>query len=578
MKVLLAILALVLGPQDPPRAGIAVSDSGQPVARDTMLEAFKGDAAVSNGRIKATVRKDGAIELGDGAAIHARIALLAAGGEPAVKFEKIALAENARAGATLDVSGKTAKGEVLSAKIRMKLGEVALEFQPGPGAAKVRIGTPGRFLILPDFFSDDVLIDARRIPPAAIDLPSENFLLHLADGGAAAVMGVFENREQDVRVALTGSGEARKIAASEIEFGKGKKIWVAVLAAPGLWHARDLVPDDAGKILPLEWKPPFPTSWRADFTTGRDLTDSWDVLLPAEKDKGYIKPAWLGGGANTIPPDRKRWTTVLGSFRYPCWIEAGGTGFLQPLAHPKLKMNGPVVIYPFNRVPETATDVFTVVDVARACLGVGPCQYLLDLEGQKQENKGWATCATRDMLTKIYSQGEQKAKHKEIEQRLQDVLLFVKHIRGRIERYVEFAKKTRAWLAEQAKAHPELKGPIGELEAVAAEMEERYAARAEKIKTPEHVAKMNDDFRKNVMDYEGADALDRCKAYAKALVEIGDNQDELAGEGRWVVRVLRQKAGLVMALDPRMAAVGAEVRTRTQEVLRNPAGHEGARH
>ena len=42
--------------------------------------------------------------------------------------------------------------------------------------------------------------------------------------------------------------------------------------------------------------------------------------------------------------------------------------------------------------------------------------------------------------------------------------------------------------------------------------------------------------------------------------------------------VIRQKAGLLMATEPRMAAIAAEIRKRTQEVLRNPASHEGARH
>jgi len=59
---------------------------------------------------------------------------------------------------------------------------------------------------------------------------------------------------------------------------------------------------------------------------------------------------------------------------------------------------------------------------------------------------------------------------------------------------------------------------------------------------------------------------------------VGDNQDELAGELRWVVRAIRQKAGLVLAQDPKMAPIVTEIRTKTQEILRSPAGHEGARH
>jgi hypothetical protein len=104
------------------------------------------------------------------------------------------------------------------------------------------------------------------------------------------------------------------------------------------------------------------------------------------------------------------------------------------------------------------------------------------------------------------------------------------------------------------------------------------AARVTKIKTPEHVARMNEDFRKRVLDYEGPDALKRCQAYTQALVEIGHNQDELSGECRWVVKTLRQRAGILMALDPRVALIASEIRARTQEALRNPADHEGARH
>ena len=133
-------------------------------------------------------------------------------------------------------------------------------------------------------------------------------------------------------------------------------------------------------------------------------------------------------------------------------------------------------------------------------------------------------------------------------------------------------------LAQKAKAHPELEKPLEELKKIAAEIDVRFSARVERIKTPDHVARMNDDFRKNVMAYEGPDALDRCKAYATALVEIGDSQDELVGECRWVIRTLRQHAGISMTLDPRMATIGAEIRAKTQEAFRKFAQVENATH
>jgi hypothetical protein len=229
-------------------------------------------------------------------------------------------------------------------------------------------------------------------------------------------------------------------------------------------------------------------------------------------------------------------------------------------------------------VRQTPLDAFTVVDVMRNTLGVGPCEHILDLEGQKSEYRGRATCSVRDTLNPIYTAGRQKDERARVDKTLDEGLTFVKHIRGRITRYVEFGHKMRAYLAEQRKAHPELAEFIDEMDRLTKEIDMRVAARVEKIKTPEHVARMNEDFRKNVLDYDGADALKRCQDYTKALVIIGDNQDELSGECRWVVKALRQQAGLRLALDPRAAPVAAEIRARTQEALRNPASHEGARH
>ena len=52
----------------------------------------------------------------------------------------------------------------------------------------------------------------------------------------------------------------------------------------------------------------------------------------------------------------------------------------------------------------------------------------------------------------------------------------------------------------------------------------------------------------------------------------------MVGECRWVVKALRQKAGILLATDPRMAPIAAEIRARTQKMLRGGAAYEGARH
>ena len=583
-----------------PRATIAVWDTTQASAEPLVLrsqadrkgwseialpgtlDAFKGDTVMSNGRIILVARKQSpALAVyavrPEGAVARLTLRLTDDKGQPTGPLERVSLVEAAKAAACLEVTGKTAGGTSITARVRLKRGDVALQVEPGAGAGRLRVECPARYVVMPDFFADDIVVDARTLKVDQTEIPTDNFVMHLAGKGDALALCVFENRQQDVRLSLSGTADQRTVAASEIGF-EGKKVWVAVLDGPRLWHARELDPKETGKTVSLDWSMPFPGQWRVDFSKADGLVDSWEMLLQAPKGSGYVKPSWLGAGSESIPPTRQRWNTVLGSYAYPCWTDRKGQGFIQPLKSRALKFQGPLVIYPINRVKETPLDAFTVVDVMRNTLGVGPCEYILDLEGQKSEYKGRATCAVRDSLTPIYSSGQQTSRRSEINQILDEGLTFVKHIRSRITRYVEFSHAMQAYLAEQKSAHPELAGPIAELERIAREVDARLAARVEKIKTPDHVAAMNADFRKDVLEDDGPGALAKCRAYTKALVTIGDNQDELSGECRWVVKSLRQKAGLLSAQDPRIASIAAVVRAKTQEALRNPAGHEGAHH
>jgi hypothetical protein len=582
------------------RAAIMVWDTGQPSAEPIPPKAltahegwsavtdsgknapFKGDAVITNGRTFAVARQRGtAVEVysvgSEGPTARLRLQVVTSSGDSAERLDHVSLVENAKGTACLETTYKTAHGDKLTAKFRVKRGDIAVQVEPGTGAGRLRVECPSRFVVLPDFFADDILIDARSIPPDTAELPSENFLLHLLGDGDAIAACVFENNKQDVKIALTGSGERRTVTASEIGFG-GKKVWVAVLDGPHAWHTREIAAADAGKILPLDWRMPYPAHWRVDYTRNNGLTDSWDMLLQTEKGKDYLKPSWLGSGEQRLGADRGRWNTVLDWFPYPCWSDPEGRGFVQPLKHKALQFAGPMVVYPINRVKQTPLDTYTVMDVMRNSLGVGPCQYILDLEGQKSEYKGRATCSCRDELARIYGKKEQKQKREEVEKILDDGLIFVKHIRGRITRYVEFGHKMREYLAAQKKAHPEMADFINEMDKIAQEIDARVAARAKEIKTPDHVAAMNEEFRKNVLGDDGPDALAKSKKYAEALVVIGGEQDELSGECRYVVRALRQKAGILLATNPRAAPVAAEIRARTQEALRNPANHEGARH
>ena len=139
-----------------------------------------------------------------------------------------------------------------AARFRLRKGHLFVEAQSLTGTAPLRVECPSRFAVLPDFFADDITIDATRVPLDVVELPSENFILHLTGEGDAIAMCVFENRHQDVKVTLSGEGDRRRITGSEVGF-EGKKIWLALLEAPQIWHVRELKPADTGKVVPLDW-------------------------------------------------------------------------------------------------------------------------------------------------------------------------------------------------------------------------------------------------------------------------------------------------------------------------------------
>ena len=594
-----------LSPED-----LANKGASQKIPRNQTTPSFQGDAVMTNGRIFAVLRKQGTdVDVYSGPSdklvMRVNVRLRALNGEPAVRLERVSLVENTRAAARLEAVYQTAQGDSITAGYRIKRGGISLEVAPGPGAGQLRVESPGRYVVLPDFFADDILIDATKIPVASAEIPSENFLMHLIGEGSAIAMCVFENSDQDVQVTFTGEGERRVATGSEIKFGEGRKVWVALMEGPGIWHAFDVEDEDAGKIIPLGWKMPFAAQWRTDFTRRNDLTDSWEMLYPAEDGDGYIKPSWLPGAtggkrsltatgeidvdayktggpaSNRLGPDRERWITVLGRYVYPCWTDEEQMGFVQPLKHKRredVMFRGPAVIYPINRLPETPIDTYTMVDVMRSTLGVGPCEYILSVEGQRQDHVGRATCHVRRLLNEIYQNKQQKSRQEEIEIYLGDGLDFVNHIRDRIELYIEFGGEIREYLAVQKKAHPELAKPLTEMEKIVRELDERLEDHRDGIKSPEYVVALNDDFRKNLLNYDGPDSLVRLKEYTDALTGVGGSQDGLVGECRWIVRTLRQRAALTMAIDPRFEEIAKDIRARTQEVLLKPSAYEGARH
>ena len=550
---------------------------------DQVKHEFAGDAVFLNNRVAVALRRGG-----HGAELYSagaegwkeRAVLVPVGQGPTdpgkMQLSSVKVVEN-NPGVVKVEAAFQAEGKPLDVGYELKTGQLYVKTEPKEGVRALRVEAACRFAVMPDFFADDIMLDATELPVARAELPSENFLLEMLEGNDALLMSVWTEQDEDVAVTLSGQEAAKRIDGAEIQYGAKGNVWVAVMTAPQIWHVRDIGQGDMKKVIPLDWKQPYPAVWRVDWHRTDRLADSWEMIME-RPDGAFAKYGWFRG-MDEVPADRTRWATVLGDFLYPCWIDKDGRGNLQPQPfRQRARFEGPTLIYPIMRLGGTPLDAYTVVDVVRATLGVGPCEYVLDVEGQRAHSMGIATCACRDTLTPIYEQHQQKQHKAEIEQALTDVMVFVRHIRSRIETYVTFGHDLSKYLADYRQAHPELAEQIGQLEQLTTVIDRRYDAARERMKTPDQAQELVDAFRKEHLTDETPQAADACKEFTTALVHIGSSQDNLVGACRQAVKAIRQQAGIAMAMDDRMAELAKEIRKRTHEVLRSPAAHECAAH
>ena len=574
------------------------------VGQGDMAHRFRGCAVLTNDRLAVVLHADSPdVDLysrrAGKPALCARLRPIRSDGEAPTRAS-LSVQGGAAGGVSIQAAFPSAGAKGCHVVYTLGVGKAFLQTTASAGVARLRVLAPCRFAVLPDFFADDIVVDAAALPAGTAALPGENFLLHMIPGGGAVVMTVSEARGSDIGVAVSKSAP-RRIERSDVSYGGKPNVWVAVLAEKGIWHERRVRPADAGKVLPLAWRAPFAALWRVDWTAADKLTDSWQMLLQHPEGK-YVMQGWFGGdpsaGQSFGPefgprdwnkPGRKRWNPVLGSFDYPCWIDRAGRGYLQPLTSRRYvergevcNFDGPAIVYPLDRARaapfRTPLDKLTVVDLVRETLGVGPCEYILDLEGQKRNSRGVATCYARDVIHAIYKEGSQLRQGPEIEKHLAAAVAFIRNVRERIDEYVAFGKQTEAYLVEQKRLHPQHAEFLDELLRVTKRLDQFYESSRQAIHTPEYAERAAAEFRRELLTYTGDDAYKKCAERMKVFTGIGGRQDGLVASCRMIVKVLRQRCGLAMATNPGVKALAAEVRARTQKVLRNPTAYEAPQH
>ncbi len=170
------------------------------------------------------------------------------------------------------------------ARFRITTGEGTLEIRPSPGAEGLLFDSHARYVVVPEFFADDVVLDAEA--GARIPLPVDSQLLRLLDDGDTIEMWIWQAPLPEA------------VLGGYMPLVSGKSLWLAFLEGKELWHSRAAGAKD-------DWKPPFPAKWRCSVAGKDGLAVSYDY------EKGPPAGVALPDGPAIIYPiDRTKATPL----------------------------------------------------------------------------------------------------------------------------------------------------------------------------------------------------------------------------------------------------------------------------
>ena len=385
--------------------------------------AFSGDAVILNDRIAIVLRKQGrgAEVYARNAAGYAARALIAprgSGAEAATALDHSRIADNTTGAIEIEAVYKSAQGKPLALALRLATGQIQVQMAPGAGVDAVRVEAETDAIVVPDFFADDVVYRADSMRTDAVRLPAENFYMHFLGGGSGIVTCIWQSCGRDARALTKSGGKTRTIEGSEIECVEGKTVWVAFAEGKDIWRTEDIAPSSKT----LTWNVPFSAKWRADVVSKSEAAQSTNfVEAPTATPSGAS--CWLDGATANVD------VAALGA----------------PNA-------ASVVTYPIDRTRATPLDTFLLIDIMRSTLGVGACQYILDLEGLDAQ-----TTPTPELVCE-YVEGQLKKKRarqgdETLRQRLDAMVAHVQRAEERIGKYRAAGAKMREACAASPNAN-----------------------------------------------------------------------------------------------------------------------------
>lgn len=526
------------------------------VPEGSTSHAFVGDAVILNNRTAAVFRRGAArAELfwntDGGWRFRAAVGPLGADGAALGDMAKLRLIENTPGGSTVEAAFAGKAADEAALRFRLTAGAALVEVSPSKGSAGMSVTADHRCAVVPDLLAEDAVFGSEAPASGGQVLPAENMLLSLSGRGDSILVLVWPSPDVLVDRSLAGYG---------IRCKEGQNIWLAALAAPGIWHARTVAADEAGKEIALDWRPPFAAKWRCSLVDSRGgLAQSW--LLAEEPASASPAPTPAGTAPATPgPPGGKVPLPREGS------VSAGPTASA-PASGPSGRT---LVIYPIDRSRATPLTVFCPIDIMRNALGVGVCQYILDMEGLLAE--GDATCDTvatwaERQFAAAATAGAAAAAAKTVQaqqlaERLGQMVRHVELTDTRIREYRVFSQALRATCAAQEGLSGPGRTASDQTAAILDELQQRLAEHRQ-MEATEKARRLAAELAALAGK---PDPMPECRRLTAELRAIGSAQDAALARCRMALRRIR--AACQTASDSGAAGFADGVRKQVDRMLR----------
>ena len=519
---------------------------------------FKGDAAVENEHLIAVFssREGKAIVFVKAEQVAEKVEVVPLEFRTeAARITHIDLLQNSGDEAALKVvfSGEQTHRDL---SIVFCLGKKQLvEIRPDENVNGIRLISPIRYGVVPDFIADDLILDPQVYPSVeAIHIPSANLFVGLLEGKNDILTVTWPAGKQRVRLASDLKRQEPDLIESVDIESDGKSVFLAVSSAPGIWHEEVLKASYLERDISIGWKRPFPAKWITQL-----LEDSVETTFTFRQ----IRPAkfWRGG---------------VGFYPYPVWFEDGVTFYR---LGKKIPPKGKSVVYCLER-RGTPASVVTPVDILKDTLGGEVSGVLLDVEGRRLRSHrrkdaviGAATCEVTDGMQPVFEAGEEVKRKEYIHGGVDDMVYFIARQRQRIDEYQDFAGRMMDYLDRSARARPDLKPFIDDMRAITQEIVQQCDRQRDNMKTLVYADELARETKALTLKRDPGN-LSRFRDLKMKWRGMGGTQDTLVCKFHTTTRKLFQQAGYGCVNRPEAIAVADEIRRLCRQCLRNPDGYE----